>query len=413
MVRISIGEMSPREIRSKRGEAAMKNMVRYFCGVSGILLAATLQAQTITGSMPFTAGDLVLYRVGDTGDAAGTTAATDVWLDEYTEAGTLVGSMEMPNNSGGAYNALTAQGNSTSEGLLTISPNEQYIALTGYGVASGSATPSTAASTADNRVVGIVNVSNGQLDTSTALTDASTASSFRSAITTDGTDIWVDGGAGGVRYTTIGSSTSTQLSTAITNLRQLEIYPTAANPSGQLMLSTASGSAVRIGAVGAGLPTTSGQTIAALPGTSGTLPSGPYAFVQLTLGSGTLPDTMYVADDGNSSVEKWSLVSGSWVETGSEAMTAPRGITAVVTNGVVDVFVTSGSSSVVTNIDKFVDASGYDGTFSSGTNIITQLPAGEQFRGVVDLTLVPEPSTVMLVGMGLIGGLLAVRRRRA
>ena len=336
----------------------MKNMVRYFCGLSGILLAATLQAHA---ALPFTAGDLVLYRVGDSGDAAGTTAATDVWLDEYTEAGVLVGSMEMPTNTLGSQFALTAQGNSTSEGLLTISPNEQYIALTGYGVAPGSATPSTAASTVDNRVVGIVNVSNGNVDTSTALTDASTASSVRSAITTDGTTIWVDGGAGGVRSTTIGSTTSTQLSTSITNLRQLEIYPTVANPSGQLMLSTASGSATRIGAVGAGLPITSGQSIAPLTGTTGSSPSGPYAFVQLTLGGGSLPDTMYVADDGNSSIEKWSLESGSWVETGSEALAAPRGITAVVTNGVVQLFVTAGSSTVISNIVNFTDASGLDG----------------------------------------------------
>jgi hypothetical protein len=393
----------------KRGEEAMKNMVRYFCGLSGILLAATLQAH---GALPFTAGDLILYRVGDAGDAAGTTASTDVWLDEYTEAGVLVGSMEMPTNTVGSQFALTAQGNSTSEGLLTISPNEQYISLTGYGVAPGAATPSTAASTAVNRVVGIVNVSNGNVDTSTALTDASTASSFRSAITTDGTNVWVDGGAGGVRFTTTGSTTSTQLSTSVTNLRQLEIYPTAANPSGQLMLSTASGSATRIGGVGAGLPTTSGQSIAPLTGTTGSSPSGPYAFVQVTLGGGSLPNTMYVADDGASAVEKWSLVGTNWVETGSEAMTAPRGISAVLTNGVVDLFVTAGSSSVITNIDLFTDSSGYDGTFSSGTNIITQLAAGEQFRGVVELTLVPEPSTIMLVGAGLIG-VLAMRRRRS
>lgn len=393
----------------------MKSMVRYFCGLSGVLLAATLQAQTITGSMPFTAGDLILYRVGDAGDAAGTTAATDVWLDEYTEAGILVGSMQMPTATGGGYNALTAQGNSTAEGFLTISPNEQYIALTGYAVAPGIGTPSTSTSATANRTVGIVNVSNGSLDTSTALTDASSASSFRSAITTDGSSVWVLGGAGGIRYTTVGATTSTQLLTTPTNLRQVEIYPTADNPSGQLMLSTASGSAVRIGAVGSGLPTTSGQTITALPGTSGSSPNGPYAFVQLTLGNGSLPDTMYVADDGNSSVEKWSLVGGNWTLTGSIALTSPRGITAVETNGEVDVFVTAGANSGngITNIIKFVDASGYDGTFSSGTNIITQLPAGQQFRGVVDLTLVPEPSTVMLAGVGLIGGLLAMRRRRS
>src|SRR5271155_4461546 len=99
------------------------------CAFLATLLTVNVQAQTITGSMPFTAGDLILYRVGDAGDAAGTTASTDVWLDEYTEAGVLVGSMEMPTNTLGSQFALTAQGNSTSEGLLTISPNEQYIAL--------------------------------------------------------------------------------------------------------------------------------------------------------------------------------------------------------------------------------------------------------------------------------------------
>src|SRR5271156_6578543 len=133
-------------------------------GIACAFLAALLTVNA-NAALPFTAGDLVLYRVGDPGDAAGTTAATDVWLDEYTEAGVLVGSMEMPTSAAGSYNPLTAQGNSTSEGLLTISPNEQYIALTGYGVAPGGATPSTAASTTDNRVVGIVNVSNGHLDT--------------------------------------------------------------------------------------------------------------------------------------------------------------------------------------------------------------------------------------------------------
>jgi len=384
------------------------------CAFLATSLMANLQAQTITGSMPFTAGDLILYRVGDSGDSivTATNVTTDVWLDEYTEAGALVGSMEMPTNAVGAYNPLTANGASTSEGLLTISPNEQYIALTGYDSVSGlSNNAPTATSALVNRTVGILNVSNGQLDTSTALTDASSASSVRSAITTDGTNIWVDGGAGGARYTTRGATTSVQLATGTTNLRQIEIYPTAANPNGQLMISSASGSA-RLDTVGAGLPTTSGQTLANLPGTTGTSPTGPYAFVQLTLGSGTLPDTMYVADDGASAIEKWSLESGSWVETGSEAMTAPRGITAVVTNGVVDVFVTSGSSTVITNIDKFVDASGLDGTFSSGTNIITQLPAGEQFRGVVELTLVPEPSTVMLVAAGMLG-LFTIRRRRS
>ena len=98
---------------------------------------------------------------------------------------------------------------------------------------------------------------------------------------------------------------------------------------------------------------------------------------------------MYVADDGTSMVEKWSLESGSWVENGSEPMVSPRGITAVETNGVVDLFVTGGNAAIG-NIVEFTDASGLDGTFTSTSNNIVTLPAGEDFRGVVDLTLVPR-----------------------
>jgi hypothetical protein len=386
----------------------MKITFAIACALLAMSLTVNVQA-----ALPFTAGDLVLYRVGDAGDAAGTSYSTDVWLDEYTEAGVLVGSMEMPTSSGGGQYALTAQGASTSEGLLTISPNEQYLALTGYGVAPGYLNPSTAAASTVNRVVGIVNVSNGNVDTSTALTDASTASSFRSAITTDGSSVWVTGGAGGVRYTTKGATTSTQLAAAPTNLRQIEIYPTTSQPGGQLMFSTASGTAVRLASVGSGLPTTTGQSTNDLPGTTGASPSGPYAFVQLTLGAGSVPDTMYVADDGNSTVEKWSLESGNWTLTGSEAVTAPRGITACpLQGGGVGVFVTAGSSSVITNILEFVDTTGYGGTFNSTASTLVQLPAGEQFRGIVQLTLVPEPTTLALVGAGMFG-LLAIRRRRS
>ena len=101
----------------------------------------------------------------------------------------------------------------------------------------------------------------------------------RSAVSTNGTDFWVCGGAGGMRYATLGATTSTQLSTTVANLRQAAIF------SDQLYVSTSSGSAVRVGTVGTGLPATSGQTITNLPGfpTAG----GPYAFFLCDLDAAT------------------------------------------------------------------------------------------------------------------------------
>src|SRR5439155_14267498 len=118
----------------------------------------------------------------------------------------------------GNQKQLIASGTATSEGLLTVSPNGQYVALTGYGATIPTTGLAGTASATVNRVVGIIPASTGAPDTSTGLTDFADGNNPRSAVTTNGTDIWVSGGSGGARYTTFGSTTSTQLSTTVTNL---------------------------------------------------------------------------------------------------------------------------------------------------------------------------------------------------
>src|SRR5437870_11935917 len=89
----------------------------------------------------FTPGNLVIYRVGD-GSAAITSAATAVFLDEYTTAGgSPVQSIAMPTVVNGSNKRLTAAGTSTSEGLLTRSVDGNYLTATGYDTAVGTATP--------------------------------------------------------------------------------------------------------------------------------------------------------------------------------------------------------------------------------------------------------------------------------
>src|SRR5262249_41627979 len=170
----------------------------------------------------FTPGDLVIYRVG-AGANSLSSAATAVFLDEYTPTGILVQSIALPTTAFGVNHRLTASGTATSEGLLTLSADGQYLMLTGYDADLGTAGIAGTSSATVQRVVGRVDAS-GPIDTSTALTDAATGNNIRSVASTDGVDIWVTGAGGGIRFTTLGASTSTQFSTTVTNLRQVDIF---------------------------------------------------------------------------------------------------------------------------------------------------------------------------------------------
>jgi hypothetical protein len=351
----------------------------------------------------FTPGDLVIYRVGDgTGTLVNTGNA--VFLDEYTPAGVLVQSIALPTS---GTNALIASGTATSEGLLNLSPDGQFLALTGYNTATGGATNlSTSTGTIINRIVDIVD-STGNVVSSTKLTDFSSGNNPRSAITTDGTNIWVSGGAGGVRYTTVGSTTSTQLSTTLTNTRDLQIA------GGQLYVSTQSGSTIRVGTVGSGTPTTTGQTITNLPGFGTTGAPNQFIFADLSAGVAGV-DTLYVADETANAIQKFSLVSGSWTATGSVTATAVRGLTLSISSvdGSVNLFGTTGggTASGGGTLYGFSDATGYNGTISGTASTLASASTNEAFRGIAIVpTAVPEPSTTAAF---LAGASLLIAKRR-
>jgi len=350
----------------------------------------------------FSLGNLVVYRVGSgTGDLVNTGSA--VFLDEYTPTGTLVRSVAMPTVVSGSNKQLIASGTATSEGLLTLSGNGQYVMLTGYARdLGGTGSLSGTASSSVNRTVGRVRVSDLTIDTTTALTDYASKNNPRSVFSDDGTNLWVTGGAGGVRYTTLGSTTSTQLSTTLTNLRQVNAF------DGQLYISTASGSSIRVGTVGTGLPTTAGQTISNLPNfpTSGS----PYGFVLLDLSS-SVPgmDTLYVADDNGNNVQKYAKVGSDWVaKSASPTMTGVRGLTVAYTNGTTTtLYATTGDSDANGGgtLWKLVDATGYNVDMSGTVTTIATASANTAFRGVV---FIPEPAALSLLALGA----LALRRRR-
>jgi hypothetical protein len=286
------------------------------------LAAAFSAVPLLASAAPFAPGNIVVARVGD-GSAPLSAVATEVFLDEYTPSGTLVQSIGLPTSVGTTNRILTAAGNAITELNLTRSADGHYLVLAGYGAAPGTPAVANTASTDVTRVIGLIGA-DGSIDTSTSAGEAFSGTSIRAAATADGTSFYSVGGAGGVQYQVLGDFSSTQLNTVPANIRSVNVV------GGNLYVSTNLGPYVGLSQVGAGLPTTNGQTVTALPGFPGTtVGASPYGFYFADLDA-TVPgvDVAYVADDRSvGGIQKWSLVAGSWLLNGTIASSeAVRGL---------------------------------------------------------------------------------------
>lgn len=361
----------------------MKKLLSCLCG--SLVSASAFAAG-------FTPGDFVVARVGD-GSAALSSAATALFLDEYTFGGTLVQTIAMPTAASGANNILTIQGTATSEGFLQRSANGQYLTLGGYKATVGTAAPSGQTAASVNRVVGLVTVSSGAVDTTTAI-NTGTAGALRSA-TSDGTQLWVSSGSAGVGYVSaVGGSSAIQLSTTPSNTRVTR------DIGGQLYVSSASGAFQGVSTIGTGLPTTSGQTTTLLPGFP--TATGPSSYDFFVSGNDA-----WVADDRTSGVggiQHWTLSGGTWslsYTLAPSATTGVRGLAVDLSGPNALLLGTTTDNKVV----EFVDT----GSGSTPTFLFNNTTANTALRGIV--YIVPEPSSTVLLGLGLLAGTL-IRRRK-
>ena len=386
--------------------------------IAALTLTATAAGgMGAAGAAAFGAGNLLVCRVGD-GAAGLVNTGAAVFLDEYTPSGTLVQSIAMPTTVSGANRRLIASGTATSECALSLSADGRYVLLAGYDAALGGATSlSGTTSVAVPRTIARVDWT-GNVDTTTSLTDAASGNNPRGATSTDGNQLWIVGGAGGIRSAVLGGTTSTQLSTTVTNLRQATIA------SGQLFVSTSSGSAVRVGTVGSGTPTTIGQTITNLPGFPVT--GSPYAFAFADLTASVVGnDTLYVADDTPGTIQKFSLVGSTWVASGSIAATGVRGLTLKVSGSTVTLYGTTGGSTATGGGSIYVatDASGYNVAAAGTASSIATAATNTAMRGIVltpqntappvEIPEVPFAVLASLSALVVLGGMTAIRRRSA
>jgi hypothetical protein len=365
-----------------------------------LLLCAALVNQTFAG--PISVGNLVVTRVG-TGAGALGSSATATFLEEFTTTGAPVQTIAMPTAVVGSNRILTNQGSATSEGFLKLSKNREYLTLAGYDKAPGGTTPSADLPSVTNRVVGVIEVATGNIDTTTALSDAYNGSNIRSAISTNGTDIWVGGNGGsgqgataGVRYTTLGGTTTVGLHTSVTNQRVVNIF------QGQLYSSSSTGSNLGVNTIGTGLPTTSGQTVAILPGmpTTGSHSNYDTFFAD--------PNTLYVADDGNAAngggIQKWTFDGTTWslaytLLNNGATTTSTRGLTGYVNGlGQAVLFATTNQS----NANQLITVT--DTGALATASVLATAATNTAFRGVAYIA--PEPTSavlMLLVGVAFAG----------
>jgi hypothetical protein len=392
----------------------MKLMTRFtlfvllFTLIAGAQLVFTEQAS----SAAFTPGDLVVYRVGDPLNPI-TTSGTSapIFLDEYTTTGSLVQSIAVPPS---GTNMMSASMTATSEGLISLSSDANYLMFTGYRAAPNTASVASTDASLVPRVVASIDAW-GNIVTRNLGPTTFSGNNIRSATSTNGSDVWVSGvvasgsGIGGVLYLSFGGSGETQLAASPNDTRQLAIY------NNQLYTSSDKGtnSFKGIDVVGSGLPTTGGQTVVRLPGLTDTLDPSDFSFFMADLSPSVSGlDTMYIADDDKTAggLFKYSLVNGNWVLTGSKAVgnnNKYRGLTGTVSGGTVSLYATRKDGAELASL---VDTNGYNATISGSFNLIDTAGTNTAFRGVAFVP-VPEPSAVILLIAGFFAGLGYLRLR--
>lgn len=260
--------------------------------------------------------EFIVVRVGDGTTTLNATAAPVFLERRQVSDGVLsVPPIALPTTTSGNQRRLTLAGNGVTEGGLSRSVDGRYLTLAGYDAAVGTAAVATTTTPSiPDRVIARISADD-VVNTSTAFAPAA-ANAIRSAITTDGMQLW-SASASGLLAGTLGGA-QTMLATA--NIRMLGIA------DGQLYVSRQQNNATGINKIGTGLPTTGTQTLTMLPGFPSVTTAGdPYAWAAFDLNPTVAGiDTIYVADNGATTdrgVQRWRLNNGTWTNTGAFSMT--------------------------------------------------------------------------------------------
>jgi hypothetical protein len=282
------------------------------CNVTANSGCSSTNSANVTVHPAFTTRNLVVVRIGD-GSATLTSAATPVFVDEYTTAGALVQSIAVPAT---GSSALVNSGTASSEGALMRSPDASLLCFAGYNANAGTAGIASTTAAAVPRAAGTLSAGG------TFALAASTSTQFdknniRSAATDGTNNFWAAGNTSGTYYLgTASAAASVQSMQA--NTRVISIF------NGNLCFTVGSGSARGLYGF-SGLPVATASATQLIDTGSS---SSPYSFAINAAGT-----VAYIADDSavasGGGIQKWGNNAGTWslAYTLTNAGTGSRGLT--------------------------------------------------------------------------------------
>lgn len=263
----------------------------------------------IAFAQSFTPGNLVVARYGDGENSLPADNTTvPVFLDEYDLSGNIVQTLPMPveKTEETRNRVLTGSANVYYEGLLTLSPNGQYLVSIGHNIVPGEKYRGNT-----QRTVGVI-TSDGFIDITTAVRP--NIGVPRCATTNNGVNLWIAGSGGGLKYKKINSIAPNDVVISRPPAAHNSVYIY----NGQLYYTSnyvISSDGPKIGVVGEGLPLEPSQ-VTNLPGFSTN--AHPEQIVMMDHDTDSPdPDIMYVALQGNGGLQKWTRTGDKWEYQGA------------------------------------------------------------------------------------------------
>jgi hypothetical protein len=364
-----------------------------YSGDSNFAFSYTTTQIILTAPVAFEAGDVMGVQAGD-GFSPYNDTATAVFVDEYSPSGTLIQRLALPQaNSGSSTHAVTVGGFDNTTGMLSRSANGLYLTLAGFDTTPGTANPNNTTNRTVARIDG-----GGTIDTSTVLSGFRSGAAVRGAVSSDGTQFWVTGQGNssnfGMRYVTLGATSSQAVVTASNSTAFSINYPAIFDNTLYATSSFTGQPFIQINPAGGGLPTSGlplpnsdmvsppGLDSASNPGFSG----GESQFVFFHRnGSGTAPDTLYVADRSNG-LMKFSFNGTSWVKEGTVNLSGVNagltGLTGYITSKGNVVLYGSAGSLNGNELVKFTDTAAFNAPINGSFSVLATSAAGSEFRGV-------------------------------
>jgi len=358
---------------------------------------------TATFAAPFADGNLVVVRSGDPNFPSMDDKAAPAYLDEYRFDGTLVQSIPLGDYTDLVSPQFTLRGGGRNGGFISRSYDGNYLTLGGY-IAPVASDDST--SSANVRGVARVDL-NGNVDTSTRFTGLG-GNEIRSVASYDGSQFWVvgTGTSGRLRYTTLGSTTSTRVVSSGTSFVVANIFTDSVGDPQLFLSRNSNANAIyTVNLDGSKLPVVtedskaSTSTFLNSPGTS----AHDFFFLDA--------NTLYVTDDdadGGHGVQKWMFdeALGQWqlqyiLGANMPFLGLDGGLDPVTGHPVL-----VGTAIEGTRLYSITDLGP-----ESQWRFIAEAAPGTMFHDVAVPYQVPEPATLWLVGLAA-GGLLIRTRRR-